>query len=204
MSLSPEREAQIREEVRQRIAAEESDRIRREEARAASEREFHEEQLRQRIVDEETRAYYENSPDYFEFINENGDSEWLTRKQILAREGYFDYEEHVEDPDRGRRFVTLRFFAYGLLSLLLMGSGILYMLDDPATLHVLCNVQGAEILIDGQPREERTDARIELAAGEHLVEVRHLGYVPDGEAYRVIEVKDGESSELSFRLKAAR
>lgn len=201
--MNQDREASIREEVRRQIEAEEQQRLEREAVRRSTEEQFHEEQLRQRIIQEETRSFYQNSPDYIEFINENGDSEWLTRKQIRAREGYFDYEEHVEDPDRGRRVVGLRITSYvlGLLAVAIVL--LLYILEDPASVHVLCNVQGAEIFVDGQRVEERTDALLKLSPGEHLIEVRHLGYVNSAEPYQVLSLKEGEQRQLSFLLQAA-
>jgi hypothetical protein len=89
--MDPRQEALIREEVRRQIAEADQRRRDEEEARREAEELFLQEQARRRIMAEEARSYYQNSPDYFEYVNENGDTEWLTRKQILAREGYFVY-----------------------------------------------------------------------------------------------------------------
>jgi len=202
--MDPQQEIHIREEVRRQIEAADQRRRAEEEERRRAEGLFQQEQARRRIMAEEARAYYQNSPDYFEYVNENGDTEWLTRKQILAREGYFDYEEHVENLDEARRRVWLRLGGW----MTLVAAGLLlafwYLLDDRGTVVVLSNVPGARIFVDGQDTGQVTDARLDLSPGEHLVELRHEGYLPAGEPFQVIRLEPRGSADLTIRLRPLR
>jgi hypothetical protein len=194
-------EASIREEVRRQI--EEADQRRRaeEEERRQAETLFQHEQARRRIMAEEARAYYQNSPDYFEYVNENGDTEWLTRKQIQAREGYFDYEEKVENLDVARRLVWLRLTAGLLLAGALLALAFWHVLDERGTVLVLSNVPGARIFVDGQDTGRRTDASLELSPGEHLLELRAPGYIPVDDPVRVIRLEARGELDLTIRLR---
>jgi hypothetical protein len=194
-------EASIREEVRRQI--EEADQRRRaeEEERRQAETLFQHEQARRRIMAEEARAYYQNSPDYFEYVNENGDTEWLTRKQIQAREGYFDYEEKVENLDVARRLVWLRLTAGLLLAGALLALAFWHVLDERGTVLVLSNVPGARIFVDGQDTGRRTDASLELSPGEHLLELRAPGYIPVDDPVRVIQLEARGELDLTIRLR---
>ncbi|MDP2360212.1 MAG: PEGA domain-containing protein [bacterium] len=202
--MDPRQEALIREEVRRQIAEADQRRRDEEEARREAEELFLQEQARRRIMAEEARSYYQNSPDYFEYVNENGDTEWLTRKQILAREGYFDYEEHVENLEEARRRVWLRLAGWVALIVLAVGLGAWYLLDDRGTVVVLSNVPGARIFVDGQDTGLVTDARLELSPGEHLLELRLPGYLPADEPFQVIQLEPRGSVDLSIRLRPLR
>lgn len=200
-TLDSRQEARIREEVRRQIEAADQRRLQEEGQRIQAEALFQQEQARRRIMAEEARAYYQNSPDYFEYINENGDSEWLTRKQILAREGYFDYEENVENLDQARRRIWWRLAGWLAGILLLGGLGIWYLLDERATVVVLCNVSGARILVDGQDSGKLTDARLELNPGEHLLEVRLPGYLPADEPFQIVKLEPRGELDVNIRLR---
>jgi hypothetical protein len=200
-ALDPAQEERIRREVRLQIEEADRRRLQEEDDRRRAEAHFQQEQARRRIMAEEARAYYQNSPDYFEYINENGDSEWLTRKQILAREGYFDYEENVENLDVARRRIWLRLGAWLAGLVLLAGVGIWYLLDDTGNVVVLCNIPGATIRVDGQDTGQVTDARLDLSPGEHLVEVSHPGYRPADEPYTVIQLAPRGEAEVQIRLR---
>jgi hypothetical protein len=198
--MDPQREAQLREEARRTIEERERQRIDAEALRREQEQAHEQERLRQRIVEEETREFYRNSPDHFEYINEHGESEWLTRKQILAREGYFDYEEHVEDPVAGRRRVWL-----GLaLTALAILAGLLvlwrYISEESAAVIVVSNLPGSAIWIDGRDSGEVSDARIELSPGEHLIEVRRPGWRTAGGGYQALRLEPGDEIHLLFEL----
>jgi hypothetical protein len=201
VTLDSQQEARIREEVRRQIEASDRRRKQEEDARLQAEALFQQEQARRRIMSEEARAYYQNSPDYFEYINENGDSEWLTRKQILAREGYFDYEENVENLDEARRRIWLRLAAWLVGLLVLCGLGIWYLLDDHGSVVVLCNVPGARILVDGQDTGKVTDARVDLSPGEHILEVRHPGYLPADEPFQILKLAPRGEQDIQIRLR---
>ncbi|MFA7330838.1 MAG: carboxypeptidase-like regulatory domain-containing protein [Candidatus Delongbacteria bacterium] len=200
-ALDSQQEAQIREEVRRQIEAADQRRVQEDEARQHAEVLFQQEQARRRIMAEEARAYYQNSPDYYEYINENGDSEWLTRKQILAREGYFDYEENVENLEEARRKIWLKLAAWLAGGLVLAGLAIWYLLDERGSVVVLCNVPGAHIIVDGQDTGKVTDARLDLNPGEHLLEVRHAGYLPADEPFVVLKLAPRGELDVQIRLR---
>lgn len=202
--MDADREARIREEVRLQIEERERARREEEERRRRDERQHDEERRRQRILEEETRDYYRNSPDYIEYINEHGESEWLTRKQILAREGYFDYEENVDNPDLGRRRVWIGLAAVGAVVLALLLAGWLYWVEETGAVTVVCNVPGSAVFVDGQDTGETTDARLELPAGEHLIEVRRDGWRSQGGDYRALRLKRGDEQHLLFELTPVR
>lgn len=199
--MDPLQEASIREEVRQQIEAADHRRQAEEDERRRAELLFQQEQARRRIMAEEARAYYQNSPDYFEYINENGDTEWLTRKQILAREGYFDYEENVENLEEGRRRIWLRLAAWTGLACVGLALILWYLLDDRGTVLVLSNVPGARILVDGQDSGRLTDARLELSPGEHLLELRCPGYLPVDEAFIILQLEPRGEQDVTIRLR---
>jgi hypothetical protein len=201
--VDAQQEARIREEMRQRIAEEDSRRRALEEERQQAEQLFQDEQARRRIMEEEARSYYQNSPDHFEYINESGDTEWLTRKQIQAREGYFDYEEHVEDLPGARRRVWMRMGAWlGLLPLLALFL-VWYLWADEGSVTVLSNVPGAAIWVDGQATGQVADARLALSPGEHLLELRLPGYQADGAPFTVVNVVPRGRTDVQLRLRPA-
>lgn len=201
--MDQQREERIREEVRREIAERERRRLEDEQQRRQTEASVDDERLRQRILEEETRDYYRHSPDYIEYINEHGESEWLTRKQILAREGYFDYEENVDNPDAGRRRFWLGFALACAVAVACLLAGLLYWADETGQVTIVCNVPGSPIFVDGQDTGEFTDARIELTAGEHLVEVRRPGYRSQGSEVHVLRVERGDDKHLLIELTPA-
>lgn len=196
-------EARIREEMRQRIAEEDAHRRAQEQDRLRAEQLFQDEQARRRIMEEEARSYYQNSPDHFEYINESGDTEWLTRKQIQAREGYFDYEEHVEDLPGARRRVWLRMVGWISLLPLLTALLVWVFWADEGRVTVMSNVPGAAIWVDGQDSGQVADAQLVLSPGEHLVELRLPGHQPEGPPYTVVKLVPRGRVDVSLRLRPA-
>ena len=100
--MSQYSEEELRKQIREELAAEAARAKERRQIASTPPRD-EAETMRRRILEEERRRFFQDSAEHFEYINENGDVEWLTREEITAREGYFDYEEHVEDPLAGRR-----------------------------------------------------------------------------------------------------
>jgi hypothetical protein len=192
-------EERIRAEIRRELAEEESRRAQIEQEKLLQQQRLDEQRLRQQILAEEKKRLYENSTDHIEYVNENGDREWLTRKQILSREGYFDYEERVEDIPGGRVKVIWRWGIGSLLLILLAWLGWAYVQPDRHEVVVVSNIPGAEIWVDGQPSGNVTDARLELAAGEHFIEVRQPGY-RNREGLLHLELKRGPRQILTFEL----
>ena len=195
-------EEELRKQIRKELEAEAAQARERRRQRAAPQRDEAED-LRRRILAEERRRFFQDSAEHFEYVNENGDIEWLTREEIAAREGYFDYEEHVEDPQAGRkRFLLL--VSLGVLCCALAGWGLIgWMLPAEGRLSVFANVPNASILLDGQESGHRTDAILNLPVGEHLVEVRAPGYQVSGEAVRMVSIQEDQTTICEFILEAS-
>ncbi|MCA9782028.1 MAG: PEGA domain-containing protein [Calditrichaeota bacterium] len=198
--MSTPEEERIRREIRRELEEDERRRALLENEKQQQQQRLDEQRLRQQILAEEKKRLYENSRDHIEYVNENGDREWLTRKQILSREGYFDYEEHVEDIPGGRLRVIWSWSLGVVLLGLLVWLGWSYVQPDYYLLDVVCNVQGAEIWVDGQNSGSTTDARLELPAGEHFLEVRQEGYVSRSGLLH-LELTRGPRQILSFELE---
>jgi hypothetical protein len=199
--MNRQQQDEYREKIRLEIAAEEKQRKTIDQERKLRFEELHHDQVRQDIQADEKRKFFESSEDYFEFVNENDETEWLTRKQIQAREGYFDYEEHVDNPASGRRKV----FFFGVVALIIfmvaVAFGWIYMLEDLASVDVVCNIKEARILVDGQDSGFRTNANIELPAGEHLIEVIKLGYQNSESQIKYVDVKRDDKLLIQFKLQ---
>lgn len=199
-SLGPEEEARIRAEIRRELAEEQARQTELEREKQQQHLRLEEQRVRQLILAEEKKRLFENSTEHFEYVNENGDREWLTRKQILSREGYFDYEERVEDIPGGRVRVLWR-WGIALALLVLFGwLGWAYIQPDRHAVVVVSNVPGAEIWVDGQFSGTRTDASLELAAGEHFIEVRQPGFLSVSGLLH-LELKRGPRRILTFELR---
>lgn len=131
-----------------------------------------------RIQREEEREFYKHSQDHHEYVNEVGEIEFLTMAEIREREGYFDYEEQVENIDREKRNILTKLIVGGVIILLALGALFYYMQPDVGSLAVVSNIKGAEIVLDGQSTGYTTDALLEeLSTGEHLVTLKMSGYL---------------------------
>ncbi len=199
--MSQYSEEELRKQIREELAAEAARAKERRQIASTPPRD-EAETMRRRILEEERRRFFQDSAEHFEYINENGDVEWLTREEITAREGYFDYEEHVEDPLAGRRRFLI-WMSVGVFVMLSAAWGVVsWVLPATGQLSVVCNVPAATILVDGQESGYTTDAILELPIGEHLVEVRAWGYHVSGDPVRVVTVQEDQLSLSEFRLEA--
>jgi hypothetical protein len=74
-------------------------------------------------------------------------------------------------------------------------------LSASGTLKVLSNIAGADVYVDGQPLGKTPLTVPDVPAGEHILEVKHPGYVP---AKQTLHVNGGEQKVLSADLAPVR
>jgi len=197
-------EEELRQRIRERL--QERERIRDEHRgfqQQRREKASREEDYR-RIVQEEESRFYADRPDLIEYVNELGETEFVTRDELRAREGYFNYEEKVENTEQEKRKVFMKL----ILLLLLLGVGavqlFIYIQDDFGEIAVFSNVKGAHILLDGERLGEVTDAVItEVTPGRHLLQLEKPGYRMHDVVVLEIDVKKNRRSPVSVEMVPA-
>jgi len=154
-----------------------------------------------RIQREEERAFYKNSKDHFEYVNEVGEIEFLTRDEIRAREGYFDYEQQVENIDDEKKRVLKKLFVVIAGVFVFLFLLFLYMQPDVGQLAVVSNIQGASIVLDGQETGSVTnDILPDLSAGEHLVTLQKFGYMVKGDYVKTVQIRRNHETSILLEM----
>lgn len=155
---------------------------------------------RQRIIDDEIRKFYKARGNYQEYENEDGEVEWLTEQEITDRERQIPVD--VEELEAGQRHVRNRFLLIAVMAFLSVALMFFALRERHGSVQVLSNVEGAVIVLNGQPTEFRTDNVLrDLVPGTHVVSVMKSGYGIVGDPARKIEVRAGEEEVLVFQLE---
>lgn len=155
---------------------------------------------RQRIIDDEIRKFYTTRGNYRQYENEDGEVEWLTEQEIADRERQIPVD--VEELEAGQRHVRNRFLLIAVMAFLSVALMIFALRERHGSVQVLSNVEGAVIVLNGQPTEFRTDNVLrDLVPGTHVVTVMKTGYGVVGDPARKIEVRAGEEEVLVFQLE---
>ena len=194
-------EKELRQRIRQRLQEKEEQRKDHQELQQKrNEKAANEEEYR-RIVQEEEESFYSDRPDLIEYMNELGEKEYCTRDELRSREGYFNYEEKVENTEWEKRKVLLKL----VLFLLLVGIGAvqlyLYMQNDYGEIAVYSNVKGARILLDGTEAGEVTDAVLsDVTPGQHLLQLEKLGYRMLELGIIEVDVRKNHRSRISVEM----
>ncbi len=194
-------EKEIRSRIRQRLQEKEEQRkehqklLQKRKEQAAGEEEY------RRIVQEEEQNFYADRPDLIEYINELGEKEYCTRDELRSREGYFNYEEKVENTELEKRKMLLKL----VLFLLLVGIGAvqlyLYMQNDYGEIAVYSNVKGARVFLDGAEAGEITDAVLSgVSPGLHLLQLEKLGYRMLEQGIIEVDVRKNHRSQISVEM----
>jgi hypothetical protein len=199
--MNSNEESKYRESIRLELQREHDERLAQETKTREARVQVQAESRRRSIQDEERRAFFEGHEGFIEVESENGESEWLTRKQIRDREGYFDYEDLVENPERGRRFVTLRLIFASFFFLAILATGYWYMREVEGRIHVVSDPPGCHVLVDGQDSGYLTDCLLELPIGEHMIEVYREGYRVQEPSLHHLLLRRGGEHLLEFTLE---
>lgn len=180
-------------EARERLRSERTDDLRtRRDATGFSE-------ARRQVIEREIEEFYREKG-YRRYENEDGEVEWLSEDEMRDRMGQLpvDMEEITVEQRRVRnRFMFILLLAFGGIVLLFV-----LMRDRTGSIQIVCNVPGATVSLNGSPTEFVTDCRLErLPVGPHVVSISKFGYVPDGSASRLVELKAGENEVIILKLK---
>jgi hypothetical protein len=190
-----------REQVRQDLIQEQSKRIDQEQQERKKNESLVQEADRRRILGEERRAFFAGQEGFIEVQDENRESEWITLKQWRDREGYLDYEDLVENPEHGRRYVMIRLVLAAIVFLVAMSAAYWYMSEELALVHIVSDPPGCHIWVDGQDSGFITNCEIELAIGEHLIEVDLTGYTVQEPSLRHLMLSRNDEVLLEFSLR---
>jgi len=157
---------------------------------------------RRLIIEEEIESFYRTHGGYEQFLNEDGEIEWLTPEEMREREGQIPVD--MEELEAGQRRVRNRLVLLVVLGFAAIALLIVLLRDRTGSIQVICNVPGATIVLNGSPTELHTDARLDrLPVGPQLVSVYKYGYVADGSQNARVEVRAGGEEIVRLNLKPA-
>ena len=197
-------EQELRQRIRQRLQEREEQRSSHRSLQQQRREQVLQDEEYRRNVQEEERKFFANRPDLIEYINELGETEYCTREELRSREGYFNYEEKVENTEKEKRKVLLKLVFF----LLLIGVGVfqllLYIQDDYGEIAVYSNVKGAQIWLDGAQVGEVTDAVLkDITPGSHLLQLEKSGYQMRERLVLEIDVKKNHRSRITVEMVPA-
>ena len=140
---------------------------------------------------EQKDIFFKDKPEYVKIINEIGEPEWVRETELKKREGYFNFEEDMEDASTHKK----RLYKKTLVYLIVIGSIItvlfLKFVTNVGYVEVETNVKGALIYIDKFPTGLKTDNTIEeLTVGEHTIFIELDGYIPSPDSIVVNVIKE--------------
>lgn len=199
-TLNPREEEELRELVRREL--QERDRL---QEAGGADRRFRASmgdvsEDRRRIIDDEIARHYRSQANVRQWENEEGEMEWLTEEQIREREAQLpvdDEELEVGQQSMRRRVLIMSaLFVFGVLLLFFI------LRDRTGAIQVVCNVQGASILLDGSPTALVTDAILsKIPTGPHLISLEKEGYVSEGPATIRVDVRPGQEAIAALQMK---
>ena len=105
------------------------------------------------------------------------------------------YQVHVTHPEFGVWDKQITINSSGI-------QDILFNFNQTFEVAVTSEPDKAEILVDGQPVDERTPAVIRVRAGQRTIAVRRKGYLMEGAARRITLERDWTDEPLHFPLRA--
>jgi len=153
---------------------------------------------RKRIFLEERDSFYKNQQGFIKILNEIGEEEWVREVDLKKREGYFNFEDDLEDADSHKRKVIKHIVVYFLLLSAIASGCIYYLMESPGYLEVNCNIKGLPIFIDDNPTGLSTDNVIEnVKIGKHRVSLKAAGYKIEPAVIEV-DLKHQEGQIISF------
>lgn len=161
---------------------------------------FFDEENKKRIYLEERDAFYQNKPGYIKIVNEIGEDEWIREEDLKQREGYFNFEEDMEDADTHKRKLFIKYLITTLILGTILAIFIPIFIVNTGYIEVKSNVKDAYIFLDGNPTGLLTNNTLEeISVGRHVVKVALKGYTVTPDSI-IVEVKSEEGITIDFKL----
>ncbi|MBK6910138.1 MAG: hypothetical protein IPH10_04275 [bacterium] len=158
---------------------------------------------RQRIIDDEIERYYAARGNYQRFVNEDDEVEWLTAEEVADRQRQIPVD--VEELEEGQRTVRTNIVIIAVAAFIGLALMLYALRARHGSIQVVANVEGATILLNGQPTEFRTDHVLkDLTPGIHVISVVKTGYGIVGDPARSIELEAGEEEVVVFKMEETR
>ena len=155
---------------------------------------------RQRIIDEEIRNFYMKKGNYQPYVNEEGDTEWLTEAELKEREMQIPVD--MEELEVGQKKIRNRAIVIVVLFFLALVLILFSMREKTGSIQVICSIPDATIVLDGVPTEMVTDFTLKgISPGPHLISVMKTGYYLEGEVNRRINLRAGTNEIVTFTMK---
>lgn len=169
---------------------------------SAEEEVFAKEIKRKEIYLKERDNFFRDKPGYVEIINEIGEKEWIEKDKLKLRDGYFNFEDDMENVESLKKKLRVKYFFLSLFLTTIITLGVIIFIETKSYIIVNTNVKGAEIFIDGQPTGMLSDNIIEdMEIGTHVIIVKLKGYISQPDS-AVIDIKtvEKEGVKVNFKL----
>ncbi len=155
---------------------------------------------KRKIYLREKDKFFENKPEYVKITNEIGEPEWVKESELKKREGYFNFEEDMEDASTHRKRLLRKTFFYSLIIGTILTVLFFKFIKNVGYIEIESNLKGALIYIDNFPTGLKTDNTLEdLVVGPHTVYIRLEGYVSSPDSIIVDVVKE-DGVKIVFEL----
>jgi len=154
---------------------------------------------RQRIINDEIEKFYQARGDFERYENEDGEVEWLTKEEIEERKRQVPVD--IEELEEGQRSVRTSIIVIAVAAFVGFALLLYALRARHGNIQVVSNVEGATIILNGQPTEFRTDNVLkDLTPGIHVISVVKSGYGIVGDPARRIELEAGEEEVVVFQM----
>jgi len=148
----------------------------------------------------EKDKFFKDKPEYVKITNEIGEPEWVKESELKKREGYFNFEEDMEDASTHRKRLLRKTFVYSLIIGAILTALFFRFVKNVGYIEIESNLKGALIYIDNFPTGLKTDNTLEdLVVGPHTVYVRLEGYIASPDSIIVNVVKE-DGVKIVFEL----
>lgn len=198
--MDKKEEAKLRELIRKELENREA---LRDSSKSADEREYVPggmSEERERIIEEEIRKFYSERGDAREYVNDEGNVEWLTEDEILEREKQLPVD--MEELEVGQKHVRNHVITLSLLLFVALVLMFVALREKTGSVQVICNIPKATIYLNGSPTEYLSDFTLKgLPGGSHLISVSKYGYTADGPKNARVRVTPGSEEIVVLKLQ---
>lgn len=161
---------------------------------------FFDEENKKKIYLEERDSFYQNKDGYIKIINEIGEDEWIKDEDLKRREGYFNFEEDMEDAATHRRKLFVKYLIVVLIFGSVLAVFIPIFIINTGYVEVKSNIKKAYIFLDGNPTGLLTNNTLEeISVGKHVIKVALKDYIATPDSI-IIDIKDEEGVVVNFEL----